>query len=399
MSFKVLIADDERVIREGLAALIDWESLGFSVCGLASNGLEALEMAKSLMPDLILVDIRMPLLSGLQMIERTRVALPEVLFIIISGHDEFDFARKAINLGVKDYLLKPVKEPLLLESVSRVRDELVQRRQNQNQYNFAIAQLQKNMSVLRDQFLQQLINGHLVQEEIDELLAFHELQQGYTHFCLLRFNRVANLSTTGEWDRQLLRFAMQNIFEEQLLECGVAVCTADSQNNLFALLRVDHPAAWKNFSVNLLQAMRQVLELEVRFDQADFNQDWTVIADHYQDWMNEQIRPINRLTERAINYIEQHYSDPDLSFRRLCEALFVSSSYLSKIFKQDTGDTFVDYLTKIRIQKALLLISSPQHRMYEIASLVGYKSQHYFSAAFKRILGVTPSEYRAREQS
>jgi two-component system response regulator YesN len=96
MSFKVLIADDERVIRE---------SLGFSVCGLASNGLEALEMAKSLMPDLILVDIRMPLLSGLQMIERTRVALPEVLFIIISGHDEFDFARKAINLGVKDYLL------------------------------------------------------------------------------------------------------------------------------------------------------------------------------------------------------------------------------------------------------------------------------------------------------
>ncbi len=399
MSFKVLIADDERVIREGMASLIDWESLGFSVCGLAANGLEALEMAESMKPDLILVDIRMPLLSGLQMIERTRSILPEVLFIIISGHDEFDFARKAINLGVKDYLLKPVKEPLLLESINRIREELLLRRKNQDQYNFAISQLQKNMTVLRDQFLQQLIHGQLVQEEIDELLAFHEMQHGYSHFCLLRFNRATNMTTVGEWDRQLLRFAMQNIFEEKLSECGAAICTADSQINLFALVRIDHQEAWQNLGATLVQTMRQVLELEVRFDQARFDQDWPSIADYYQDWINEQIRPVNRLTERAIAYIEQHYNDPDLSFRRLCEALFVSSSYLSKIFKQDTGETFVDYLTKIRIQKALLLISSPKHRMYEIASLVGYKSQHYFSAAFKRILGVTPSEYRAREQS
>lgn len=399
MSFKVLIADDERVIREGMATLIDWESLGFSVCGMAANGLEALKMAENLKPDLILVDIRMPLLSGLQMIERTRSILPEVLFIIISGHDEFDFARKAINLGVKDYLLKPVKESLLLDSINRIREELLQRRKNQDQYNFAIAQLQKNMTVLRDQFLQQLIQGQLVQEEIDELLSFHGLQQGYTNFCLLRFVRPTNMTTVGEWDRQLLRFAMQNIFEEKLAECGLAICTADSQNNLFALVHIDHPEAWKNLNTIIVQTMRQVLELEVRFDQAQFDQDWSSIADLYRDWLNEHIRPVSRLTERAIAYIEQHYSDPDLSFRRLCEALYVSSSYLSKIFKQDTGDTFVDYLTKIRIQKALLLISSPDHRMYEIASLVGYKSQHYFSAAFKRILGVTPSEYRAREQS
>lgn len=399
MSFSVLIADDERVIREGMATLIDWDQLGFSVCGLASNGLEALEMAQTMKPDLILVDIHMPQLSGLQMIERTRAVLPDVVFIIISGHDEFEFARRAINLGVKDYLLKPVKESLLKESVSRIHAELLQRRQIQTQYNFAISQLQKNMTVLRDQFLQQLIHGHLVQEEIDELLVFHELLQGYNHFCLLRFNRSSSLSITGEWDRQLLRFAIQNIFEEKLAECGKAICTADSQNNLFALVRIDHPDAWKNIAPNLAQVMRQVLDLEIRFDQACFDQDWTLIADHYQDWINEHIRPVNRLTERAIAYIEQHYSDPDLSFRRLCEALFVSSSYLSKIFKQDTGDTFVDYLTKIRIQKALLLLSSPEHRMYEIASLVGYKSQHYFSAAFKRILGVTPSEYRAREQA
>ena len=396
MKFKVLIADDERLIREGMANLIDWDTLGFSVCCLAANGYEALDLIQAHHPDLLLVDIQMPQLNGLQLIERAREIKPDLLFVIISGHDEFDFARKAINLGVKDYLLKPVRENLLRESITKIYNELLQQRQRQSQFEFAMTQLQKNMTVLRDQFLQQLITGRLVQEEIDEMLVFHELQQGYSNFCLLRVNRTAGVSTTGEWDRQLLRFAMQNIFEEKLAECGKAICTADSQSNLFALLRVDNPDAWHKLGVSLAAAYRQVLELDIRLDKAYFGDEWTTISDYYQEWINEQIRPMNRLTERAIAYIEQHYHDPDLSFRGLCEALFVSSSYLSKIFKQDIGETFVDYLTKIRIQKALQLLANPQHRMYEIANLTGYKSQHYFSAAFKRILGVTPTEYRTR---
>ncbi len=122
-----------------------------------------------------------------------------------------------------------------------------------------------------------------------------------------------------------------------------------------------------------------------------------MIPDQYETWTQNQVRPVNPLTERAFAYIAEHYSAPDLSFRRICEALFVSSSYLSKIFKQDTNETFVDYLAKYRIQKSLQLLANPEIRMYEIASDVGYKSQQYFSAAFKKILGVSPTEYRARE--
>lgn len=395
MKFKVLIADDERLIREGLSNLIDWDSLGFSVCCQAANGTEALDMIREHKPDLLLADIQMPHLNGLQLIEKAREIKSDLLFVIISGHDEFDLARQAINLGVRDYILKPIKEALLIETISKIRDEVLQTRLQKNQFEFAMTQLQKNMTVLRDQFLQQLIEGQLVQEEIDEMLIFHELQQGYTYFCLLRISRQNSIALTGEWDRHLLRFAMQNIFEEKLARCGKAICTADQHYNLFALVRVDQFESWKTIKTDLTDAYQTTLDIEVRFDQLCFADDWTKIPEAYQEWLSEQTRPMNKLTERAIAYIEKHFSDPDLTFRRLCEALFVSSSYLSKIFKQDTGETFVDYLTKIRIQKALLLLSDPSRRMYEIANLTGYKSQHYFSAAFKRILGVTPTEYRA----
>ncbi|NCB00237.1 MAG: response regulator, partial [Clostridia bacterium] len=320
MPYRVLIADDERVIREGMATLIDWSQLGFTVCGLAANGLEALEMVSEVKPDLMLVDIQMPLVSGLLLIEKAKVIAPGLEFIIITGHDEFDFARQAINLGVRDYLLKPVKEHRLLESVERIRKEMDRQRRSKEQYDFAMLQLQKNMTVLRDQFLQQLIQGQLVQEEIDEMLGFHKLQAGFDHFCLLRQSRQSRLSGHGEWDRQLLRFAAQNIFEELLSRCGPYVCTADLTSNLFALVKVESTTDWQQLQRTLSEAMRQTLDLDIRLDQICFGQDWTLISERYETWNQSQVRPVNPLTERAYTYIAEHYSDPDLSFRRICEA-------------------------------------------------------------------------------
>lgn len=399
MPLRVLIADDEPLIREGLAKSIDWESLDFSVCALAANGQEALDFAAQHQPDLMLVDIRMPFLSGLQLIEKVRQILPNVSFIIISGHDEFEYARQAINLSVKDYLLKPVNERQLKESVTQIRQEIYRKRKADEQLAFSKAMLQKNMTILRDQFLQQLITGQLVQEEIDELLDFHSISHEYNHFCLLRvINDTSLVNSVAEWDRQLLRFAMQKVLTDKLELCGRAVCTADMANNLFAFIQVDNYQIWYDLPSLLSTAMMQAFKVETHFNQFYYGTDWTSVSDRYTDWIVNNIRSSNRLTERALNYIDQHAGDPDLSFRGLCEVLFVSSSHLSKVFKQDTGQTFVDYLTKVRIQKALRLIQNPDRRIYEIASEVGYKTQHYFSAAFKKVLGVTPTEYRINNQ-
>ncbi len=397
MNLRVLIADDEPLIRDGLAHAINWSALGFEVCGLAGNGQEAYDLASSSRPDLMLVDIWMPLLNGLQLIEKVRTVLPDVVFIIISGHDEFEFARQAINLGVKDYLLKPVSETQLRASVTQIFHEISRKREAQDRLNFSLSMLEKNMSILREQFYQQLITGQLVQEEIDEQLKFHGLSREYSHFCLLRvIGQNSTVQFVGESDRHLLRFAMQNIFTEQLETCGSYICSADLNTNLFALVNVIDYQRWHDLSSQICRFMLQIFKIEVRLDQCYFGSDWTLIAEYYNDWMADNVRQMSRLTERAIQYIDLHSGDPELTFRRLCEAMYVSSSHLSKIFKQDTGQTFVDYLTKVRIQKSLLLIQDPDRRVYEIAGDVGFRTQHYFSAAFKKILGVTPSEYKLK---
>lgn len=122
---KVLIADDELVIRKGLKNVIDWNRYGFTICGEAANGREALEKAFSLQPDLIIADIKMPGMDGLEMLEEVKLRQPRCRFIILTGYSEFEYARTAIDLGVDGYLLKPVEESELIEKLDMLRTKIM----------------------------------------------------------------------------------------------------------------------------------------------------------------------------------------------------------------------------------------------------------------------------------
>ncbi|MDQ2828608.1 MAG: response regulator, partial [Chloroflexota bacterium] len=129
--FRLLIADDEDLVRRGLAALIQREAPEFTVVGAAADGLEALRLAEETSPDIVCTDIRMPGLSGLDLIERLRVARPGLRSIILSGYDDFAYARRAIGLGVAEYLLKPVDADQLLEILARLRAGIAAERQDE----------------------------------------------------------------------------------------------------------------------------------------------------------------------------------------------------------------------------------------------------------------------------
>ena len=117
MLLKVIIADDEDKVCQLIYGLIDWESLGMEVIGIAHNGLEALEMVKTLEPDLMITDIRMPGYDGLELIERSKEISDTLEFIIISGFRHFEYAQHAIKYGVGDYLLKPIKKEELTRHI------------------------------------------------------------------------------------------------------------------------------------------------------------------------------------------------------------------------------------------------------------------------------------------
>lgn len=137
--YKVLIVDDEPSIREGMTTLIEWEEYGFEVCGTAANGREALAKADELEPDLMLVDIRMPGINGLELIERIREKGSDCHFLILSGFSDFDYAKKAIGFRVDGYLLKPVDEKELCDSLARIRDRIIEEKEHKRQQESEIA--------------------------------------------------------------------------------------------------------------------------------------------------------------------------------------------------------------------------------------------------------------------
>ncbi|HYE82087.1 MAG TPA: response regulator [Clostridia bacterium] len=148
--YKLLIADDETEILEGLRTIIDWESNGVTLCGEACNGIEALEMINRLSPDIMIMDIRMPLLDGLELLAKiSQNGLP-VKCIILSGYDDFYYAQKAIDLKAANYLLKPCRPKDILEAVLKVKAELDEKKQQEALFIKYKLQLQENPPALTE---------------------------------------------------------------------------------------------------------------------------------------------------------------------------------------------------------------------------------------------------------
>ena len=118
--YKILLVDDEVDVRESIARTVDWEACGFSLCGCAAGALEALEMAKDLVPDVVMTDICMPYMDGLELIERLQQMYPAMRFVVVSGHDDFAYAQRAMQFRVMDYLLKPLSLTGVREALARI---------------------------------------------------------------------------------------------------------------------------------------------------------------------------------------------------------------------------------------------------------------------------------------
>ena len=132
--YKVLLVDDERIIREGIAKIIDWESCGFSLIGAARNGVEAFEIICQERPEVVITDLKMPVLSGLKLIAKVKPELPETVFIVLSGYGEFELAREAMRYGVRHYLLKPCNESKISETLYEIRAELLDNRRKEQYF-------------------------------------------------------------------------------------------------------------------------------------------------------------------------------------------------------------------------------------------------------------------------
>lgn len=398
--FKLLIADDEPIVRKGLFDTLKWDEYNITVVDMAVNGKDALEIAEREKPDICLIDICMPLINGLDLIEKLKEFNPEVITIIVTGHDEFGYAQRAVTLKAFDYILKPVYEEDLRRVIKNAIKELEESRARHKSYEWANDQLKKNLPVLKSKFLLDWINGELTKEEAIEQLQFHniELGQNMGLVVLKLKTEVLNYKIDIQWERQLLIFAIQNIYEEILLSVGDFNCIRDDNENIVGLVTINSRKDWKDFKETVESNVERYLHQKVVVYQSEIINVIEDISTVYEEIKKEMFNEICCLPiiRKVKMHIDRNYKDQDLSLQKFADDLEVNCSYLSTLFKQELGISFTDYIIKVRVTEAIRLMNDIKIKIYEISEQVGYSSQHYFCNAFKKVFGISPSEYRQK---
>mgnify|MGYP000133233760 CR=1 FL=1 len=252
--FQVLLVDDEKIVLNTMKEIVPWETYHSQLCGVCSSAMEALEIIRRERPDIVVTDVKMPRMDGVEMIAKLRENGCQAKFIILTAYSDFKYAQSALRLGVSDYLLKPLKDGEL---------ELVVRR----------------------------IQG---QEEALESKAAKEQDMP-----VFRLNPVKNTK--------------------------------------------------------------------------------------------------NKYVEQAVQLIREHFRE-DINISTVAGELEISEGYLSRVFKKETDYTFTSYLTRYRMKKAMSLLKDCRVKVYEVAEQVGYSDTAYFSAQFKKLIGISPSEYQDRSR-
>ena len=214
--YRVLLVDDEEDIRLGISRKMDWESLGFTLAGEAENGAEALELAEQLRPDVVLTDIKMPFMDGLELCAHLRQSLPAAKVVVFSGFDDFECARRAMRMNVFEYILKPINAPELGEVMTRLREELDRQRAERRNMEALRRRYEENLPMLRELFYTRLLSGHISPDQVDDRAARYELElpRGSWTVCLFRVE-VPTGDEAAERD-ELLLLSVRDFLESHL---------------------------------------------------------------------------------------------------------------------------------------------------------------------------------------
>lgn len=534
--WKIAIVDDENQVLQGMKRAIPWDRLESEWAGEALNGRDGLEMIRTADPDIVITDIYMPIMNGMEMVEQLRKEGYQGKIIFLSGYSNFEHARQALKLQVSDYVSKPISIPTLTKILGKVIKELEEEegeRKRQGELEFKLSLYEP---FIEKEWIRSAAIGTLNQAYRN--IAY--LPQPY-HYWLsrrhvtvgidfLRDERAGNLSV-ADWN--LFRFAVSNIacevtrklfpdmeytelhstraivilhpeedsremLENRLKELGIKladsigsylklivrigigglrdVWTEISESTEEAFRAIDRSAGrsitasevyfyWEDYqweqekialfpvklSYKLATAMKLSQEAEAHHLVDEYmtlmkNQKGTtsanvqmlagelwgiityslyesgmlldelftdeqvaeeigslVVPEQLERWLKEKINMIcssrmwkgsskhRQVVDYMTSYIHEHYAE-DLTLAELSEKVYISRNHLSIIFKNLTGETFNNYVTRVRIEKARELLLERNMLVYEVAEQVGYKNIPYFSTLFKKVTGMNPTE-------
>ena len=378
--FTIYIADDDAIIRTGLTRLVFWEEIGFTVAGVFENGRALLDKILEAPPDVVLTDIRMHEVGGLDVAREIYERRLPTMVLLISGYQEFDYARLATRWGVKEYLCKPFSPLELQEVFLRIRQELEKKKQEASQRIHLEKRLQAQRRAFIAELLRQAYAGEIPSlEALEEKIALLGLDEQFVRGQVGLFSIFA-----GQEDFSRVTGALS------WLEEGDMFFPVETQEDciLAALLTQGQPPAAETLQKKLihLSGAQAVVRREAVYP--DFQAFAAhIVQDHLKVAKTE-------LMGRAMDYLNSHFTQ-DISLASVSEALYVHPASLSRLFSQKTNKTFSETLTFLRIQEAKRLLRKTRMPVAEIAAQVGYADVKYFYKQFKRATGETPASYRS----
>jgi two-component system, response regulator YesN len=384
MSYRVLIADDEPLILRNLSQVIDWHSLDCQIIGTAQNGREAFELLEKERIDLLLTDISMPEMTGIDLLKKLQTLPYKPITLLISGYDEFEYAKEAIKNNALDYILKPIDYDELQECIERAIGKLKNQKINEYDYEkfliYELITMEKINPEVINKYQPYMAMAVKTQDKNIELM-IRQIHDSYmkrnTKLCVYRMSDedvIVVLEFSNDFpvpmDESVEEVARQ-IIEAASQKCVISI--GKSVDCLFNIRKsVDHARELIKFDAFVKSAVLtdELIKEEYKIKQTS--------AD---------------LMDTAIDYIKNHF-EQDLGIEQVAEHVGLSVSYFSNLFKQRTRVTFLEYLTDVRVNYACLLLENLELKTYEIAQKVGYTDQRYFSQVFKKKMKKTPSEYR-----
>ena len=532
---KIFLVEDEVIIRDGIKNSIDWKKEGYEFVGEAGDGELAYPLILKEKPDILLTDIKMPFMDGLELSAAVKKELPDIKIIVLSGYNDFEFAKKGIEIGITNYLLKPISSGELLKAVGEVAVKIEKEREERELLNKYEEDLQGNIVYEKQKFLTKILTENMSMTNIlDEGRKLGmDLSAGMYDFILFKLvnygvpelqeqlvsaymevrSCMEKLKGVYCFQRDVKGLAFLLMAEdEQALGELVEKCKTELDNALESFpeveyfggigtgvsrlreLRASFREAERAFAGRFVSETNQILtweelhgrnsdEPEVKglgamqenrkligkfLRNGTLEEAESFVRTYFEEILGENVRSMmmrqyvmmdiyisvasfgqeigikeedlesecgdvreasghihsveemlsyidklisgilklrdetsgNRykdIIEAAESYMRSHYMSDEISLGSVASSVGMSSSYFSSIFSQETGRTFVEYLTDIRMDKAKELLMCSNKKTSEIGFDVGYKDSHYFSFIFKKTQGCSPKEYRARK--
>ncbi len=525
--YSVLMADDEEEVIRIIRRKINWEELGFEVCGQARNGIEALEMIDELQPDVVMTDIKMPYMDGLELVRRIQEKNLGIHTIVLSGFDEFEYVKQAISLEVEEYLLKPIDSGEIVKVFSKVKKSLDDERDLKKNMAYLENYYQQSIPILREGFFAELMENTIPEEKLGFYMQEYGIQLDGPYYAVIVVHTSTSVTPEGITGR-LLQLSVRQLLEKNMSEksnrytfnyrdniivlvqmrsedeisaltdefdrfckyakrscqavvsVGIGLVTdkltditssyssareavsyrtlygtgsainiaeidpgdsrVDFQENsliheIFKQIKMGTEESLQNAvetyinniqraNLNLQAYEIAVMELVtslyrflnsneidtsslisgeknlysrlIAMDSLDALKEWlfTCTLELREKLQGQRNMKTGSFVGKAKSYIQENFRDPDLNIDMVCSELGVSSAYFSTIFKKETGKTFVNYLTEIRMIEAERLLIEENEKQYIIAEKVGYSDPGYFSFVFKKYFGVSPMKYK-----